>query len=82
MPLYRITWDIDIDAANPATAARRARQIQLDPESTATVFDVANRKTGRRWQADINIGQAGHTLTDLPPATCTCGGRIDNGDRK
>ena len=75
MPLYRIVWEIDLDALNPGQAARLAREVQLDPTSTATVFEVTNRKTGRRWTADSNIGQAGHPLTDLPAAVCTCADR-------
>lgn len=75
MPNYRITWEIDISARNPAAAAREARKIQLDESSLATVFNVTNRASGRRWSADTNIGQAGNTLTDLPPAECTCSDR-------
>ena len=80
MPRYRIVWEIDLDALNPGQAARLAREVQLDPTSTATVFEVTNRKTGRRWTADSSIGQAGHTLTDLPNAQCTCADRSWYGD--
>lgn len=80
MPNYRITWEIDLDAANPAAAAREAREIQQDPDSIATIFEVLNRRTGRRWTADTNIGQAGNTLTDLPQAVCTCHMRSWYGD--
>lgn len=38
---YRVTWYIDIYAASPEDAARRALEIQRDPESIATIFDVA-----------------------------------------
>lgn len=37
---YRVTWDIDITADSPLDAARRAREIQLNPKSWATVFTV------------------------------------------
>lgn len=40
MPLYRVTWEIDIDAETPREAAEIARAYQLNPNSTATVFDV------------------------------------------
>ncbi len=33
-------WAIDIDAETPEQAARKARTIQRDPKSIATVFDV------------------------------------------
>ena len=38
--LYRVRWDIDVWADNPATAAARARQVQMNTRSTATVFTV------------------------------------------
>lgn len=40
MPLFRVMWEIDLDAEAPREAARLARQIQLDPESIATVFRI------------------------------------------
>lgn len=39
---YHVTWEIDVSAASPEDAAEQARQIQLMPESMATVFDVAD----------------------------------------
>lgn len=38
---YRVTWTIEVSAASAEDAARQAREIQLDPASTATVFHVA-----------------------------------------
>lgn len=41
MKTYAITWTIDeIDADSPREAAEKAREIQLDPTSIATVFVV------------------------------------------
>ncbi len=40
MKTYRVSWEIDIDADSPRGAAEKARAIQRDPESLATVFDV------------------------------------------
>ena len=40
MPSFRVLWEIDIEAGTAQQAAKQARAIQLDPESTATVFDV------------------------------------------
>jgi hypothetical protein len=37
---YHVTWVIDVEARSPKGAAQKARKIQLDPESTATVFEV------------------------------------------
>lgn len=38
---YRVTWTIDIWADSAEEAAVRAREIQLDPDSTATEFQVS-----------------------------------------
>lgn len=40
MPLYRVRWEIDIEADNPLEAAKKARYFQTKPNTTATVFDV------------------------------------------
>lgn len=40
MTTYRVEWAIDIEAGSPVEAAQKARAIQLDPGSIATVFDV------------------------------------------
>ena len=40
--LYHVTWEIDIGAASPKEAAEKALAIQHDPDSLATVFDVAD----------------------------------------
>ena len=37
---YVVTWTIEIEATSPEAAAELARDIQLDPESIATVFEV------------------------------------------
>ena len=38
---YTVTWEIDIWATSPEEAARQAREIQLDHDSTANVFKLA-----------------------------------------
>lgn len=43
MPEYRVTWNIDIDAPNPRKAAEKALEMQRDPSSIATVFEVIPR---------------------------------------
>jgi len=48
MPGYRIVWAIDLDADSPEAAAKQARQIQLDPNSIATVFDCYEQRKGKR----------------------------------
>jgi len=37
---YTVTWKIDIQADSPEEAAKIARVIQLDPDSTAEYFEV------------------------------------------
>lgn len=37
---FRVTWEIDVDADDPVTAAREAQRIMRDPASTANVFVV------------------------------------------
>jgi len=40
MKTYTVRWEIDVDADSPEAAARQALEIQRDPESIATVFEV------------------------------------------
>lgn len=43
MPTYRVTWEIDVEAADPRAAVRQAEELRDGPGSTATVYAV------RRW---------------------------------
>lgn len=38
---YIVTWRIELTAETPQEAIRQAREIQLDPNNTATFFEVA-----------------------------------------
>lgn len=49
---YRVEWSIDIDACSPAEAARKALEIQRDPHSTATVFDLTD-ENGEPCRVDL-----------------------------
>lgn len=51
--MYRVLWEIDIDAGTPVEAARKALAIQRDPESIATVFDVIDKR-GKRVRVDLS----------------------------
>ena len=42
MTMYSVVWAIDVEADSPKEAAQQCREMQLDPASTATVFDVAD----------------------------------------
>jgi len=59
MPLYRVTWEIDLEADCHNQAARKALDIQRSPNSTATSFDVPERDGG------FSVGTAVHV--DLRP---------------
>jgi hypothetical protein len=37
---FRVIWETDVDAKNVVEAAKEARDMQLSPKSTATVFKV------------------------------------------
>lgn len=51
MPLFTVTWTIELDADNHEDAAMQAVIIQRDYESAATVFMVACTEPGRRYTA-------------------------------
>lgn len=42
MSEYRVVWVIDVDADSPEDAAAYARDIQQNPDSIATVFQVTD----------------------------------------
>lgn len=44
MSMYRVIWEIDIDADDPVQAAKIAEEIQRDPQSIANVYAVYDRK--------------------------------------
>jgi len=48
MKNYLVVWTIDIDADSPEEAAQVARDIQLDPKSTAMVFGVSHSEVVRK----------------------------------
>lgn len=49
---YSVTWQIDVTASTPEEAARKARQYQTDPNTTATVFDVTG-EDGETTRVDL-----------------------------
>ncbi|MYS39654.1 hypothetical protein K388_07190 [Streptomyces sp. KhCrAH-43] len=52
MPEYEITWTIDLDAAGPVDAARKALTTHRNPTSWATVFTV--RGAGQMVTVDLD----------------------------
>ncbi len=49
MTFYKVVWEIELDADSPWEAAKLARDIQLDPESIATVFTISEQAS---WSVD------------------------------
>ena len=59
MKTYRVTWAIDIDAASPREAAQLAWDIQRDPDSIATSFEVTEPFGGPVIKThSIDLGEA------------------------
>jgi hypothetical protein len=48
---YTVAWTVQVQADSPEQAARRARVMQIDPDTAATVFDVADDKGA--WRIDV-----------------------------
>ena len=49
---YVVTWVIDLEADSADEAAILARDIQLDPDSMATVFEVTD-EAGETHEIDV-----------------------------
>jgi hypothetical protein len=53
MKRYLVVWEIDVfDVENPREAAKQAMEIQHDPTSVATVFDVFD-EDGNKTHIDL-----------------------------
>jgi hypothetical protein len=50
---FRVIWEIDFEAEGPKEAAQQAREIQLIPGMSATVFDVWAYATGKMHRIDL-----------------------------
>lgn len=59
MPLYLVSWEIHLDAETPEHAALLARQMQLDPDSLATEFQV--RAETDTVDQNIDVADLGDT---------------------
>lgn len=51
---YFVIWKMDIDAESAKDAALEALKIQRDPASIATVFNVVDAFTGKRYTYDVD----------------------------
>jgi hypothetical protein len=63
--MYRVKWEIDIDAKDEKEAAKKALSIQRDHESIGTVFDVSwtpgwkptkNARRGKAKTVRVDLG--------------------------
>ena len=52
MKSMKVRWDIDIEARTAEEAARKALDVQRDPESIATVFEVRDKR--RKFIVDLS----------------------------
>lgn len=50
--MYHVTWDIDIEAAGPLTAAASAQTVLASPSLIAAVFNVTDDE-GNEWVVDL-----------------------------
>lgn len=63
MANYYIIWEIDVEADSAREAAELARDIQLDPASTATVFLLSRESAPGDADPEAVAGQY-HFLSD------------------
>jgi len=59
---YRVEWSIDISARNPKDAAQKCREVQLDPASWATRFEVHEADSDRFYIVDLLDDDHGQPL--------------------
>jgi hypothetical protein len=52
MTLFRVIWEIDIDAETPEDAAKQALGIQRDRDSNGTIFDCID-EYGNAHRIDV-----------------------------
>ena len=53
MAIYKVIWEIHLDADSYRGAAERCRTMHLDPDSIASFFDVTNTNTGTTKSVDL-----------------------------
>ena len=61
MKTYLVSWEIELDAEDEKSAARKAHRIMQDPDSIATVFSVQQVIQGKKLKAvqidlDTDVG--------------------------
>ncbi|MHC4463632.1 MAG: hypothetical protein ACYS30_19710 [Planctomycetota bacterium] len=62
MQTYHVVWKIDVGADSPENAAAKALEIQRNPSSTATVFDVIDENDNSQTIDFLELAEsASHT---------------------
>lgn len=61
---YFVEWNITISARSPEEAANIARQIQLDPQNTATHFYVSQEDDGEANGINADMNPSDYTYTE------------------
>lgn len=75
---YKVEWHIDIEAENAVEAAREARRIQLDKDSTATVFKVSDNKLENIfYDVDLYKINTENKLYQYPEQTKNVGRKVN-----
>lgn len=54
MDRYKVRWEIDVEADTPEGAAVLAWQMQRNPESVATVYEVFDDEDQHVARVDLN----------------------------
>jgi len=65
MPIYRVIWRIDIQAKSAVAAAQCARDVQRDPESSASLFEVIECPS-RGHQTDYSAPRIAVDVCETP----------------
>lgn len=65
MTEYRVTWEIDVEESGGGRAAAKARQMQLNPRSTATVYKVRPKDADPGSEDEVDLDE----IFDPPSVT-------------
>lgn len=69
--IHKVYWEIDVEAASPLEAAKKALETQRDPESHAIVFTIVDPDDGSPHTIDLMEDE--HTAAPLPgPPVTLC----------
>ena len=63
--VYRVTWEIDVEAETPEDAAKEALSIQRDIDSEAVVFGVTDTDTALHKTVDLLALQVDEINSDF-----------------